>query len=141
MLATLAALMVGTVTLAGVALAEGGGAPTVVRHFPLSGGLLLDDQNVKATFSEPMKARSINTNTFYLESGSLDIGRVPATVRYNAETRTAILDPSVQLRPDDYLMAVVEGAGDGDMKAVKDKGGTPMARDYYWQFPYWTAYP
>jgi hypothetical protein len=29
---------------------------------------------------------------------------------------------------------VVEGTGDGDMKAVKDRGGTPMASDYIFYF-------
>ena len=59
---------------------------------------------------------------------------VPATVRYNPETRTAILDPSEPLLPNTEYTAVVEGTGDGDMKAVKDKGGTPLASDYIFSF-------
>jgi hypothetical protein len=60
--------------------------------------------------------------------------RVPATVRYNDDTKTAILDPSAPLEPDTEYTAVVEGTGDGDMKAVKDRGGTPLASDYVWSF-------
>jgi Bacterial Ig-like domain len=59
---------------------------------------------------------------------------VPATVRYNPETRTAILDPSEPLLPNAEYTAVIEGTGDGDMKAVKDRDGTPMARDYTFSF-------
>jgi hypothetical protein len=51
-------------------------------------------------------------------------------VRYNAETRTAILNPTSPLLPNTEYTAVVEGTGDGDMKAVKDRDGTPMARDH-----------
>lgn len=39
--------------------------------------------------------------------------RVPATVRYNDDTKTAILDPSAPQEPDTENTAVVEGTGDG----------------------------
>jgi hypothetical protein len=55
-------------------------------------------------------------------------------VRYNAETRTAILDPSEPLLPDTEYTAVVEGTGDADMKAVKDRDGTAMASDFIFYF-------
>ena len=29
---------------------------------------------------------------------------------------------------------MIEGFGDGDHLAVKDRGGTPMASDYIWHF-------
>jgi Big-like domain-containing protein len=124
------------------------GAPTVVSTVPPNGATGVDpDANIKAKFSEAMKARSINTNTFNLYQGHLTYEQlngcpapgcvadpVAATVRYNADNRTAILDPSNPLLSGTEYTAVVEGTGDGDMKAVKDRGGTPMARDYIFYF-------
>jgi Bacterial Ig-like domain len=55
-------------------------------------------------------------------------------VRYNPETRTAVLDPSEPLLPNTEYTAVVEGIRDGDMKAVKDRDGTPLASDYIFYF-------
>jgi hypothetical protein len=55
-------------------------------------------------------------------------------VRYNDDTKTAILDPSAPQEPDTENTVVVEGTGDGDMKAVKDRGGTQLASDYVWSF-------
>jgi hypothetical protein len=135
-LATLAALVVGTVALAGVAWAAPG-APTVVSTVPADGATgVSTTANIKAKFSEAMKARSINTNTFYLVVGGCtsECLRVPATVRYNDDTKTAILDPTSPLLPNTEYTAVVEGTGDGDMVAVKDRGGTPMASDYTFSF-------
>jgi hypothetical protein len=59
---------------------------------------------------------------------------VAATVRYNADTRTATLDPVSTLPFCTEHTAVVEGTGDGDMKAVKDRGGSPMASDKLFYF-------
>ena len=120
------------------------GPPTVVSTVPPNGATFVDpNANIKAKFSEAMKARSINTSTFYLYQGHL-IGGCPAggcvsdpvaaTVRYNADTRTAILDPVSTLLFCTGYTAVVEGTGDGDMVAVKDRGGTPMASDYIFYF-------
>jgi hypothetical protein len=38
------------------------------------------------------------------------------------------------MNPNADYFVFVEGGGDGDMKAVKDKGGTPMASDYTFSF-------
>src|SRR5215218_3915468 len=107
--------------------------------------------NIKAKFSEAMKERSINTSTFYLLPGHFTYEQlnctasattvcvvlpapVAATVRYNDDTKTAVLDPTASLAPNTEHTAVVEGRGDGDMKAVKDRGGTAMAADYIFYF-------
>jgi hypothetical protein len=96
------------------------------------------DANIKVKFSEVMKARSINTNTFYLTAPlscpACAETIVPATVRYNADTKTAVLNPTDPLQPNTTYTATVEGTGDGDMKAVKDRGGIPMATDYTFSF-------
>jgi hypothetical protein len=83
-----------------------------------------------------MRAKSINTNTFYLVVGGCtsECLRVAATVRYNDDTKTAILDPTSPLLANTEYTAVVEGTGDGDMMAVKDRGRTPMASDYTFSF-------
>jgi hypothetical protein len=143
--AGMAALML---ALAGTAWATGGGgggAPTVVRTVPADGATNVPlDANIKVKFSEAMKAKSINTNTFYipepptcstcLQTTTTSFPPIPATVRYNAGSKTAVLDPTEPLRPNTTYGVVVEGTGDGDMKAVKDKGGTPMATDYVFFF-------
>src|SRR5215207_7808743 len=135
-------------------------APTVVSTVPPNGATGVDPTaNIKAKFSEAMKERSINTTTFYLLQGHFTAANPPsscttppvppsttpvvgpcpapvaATVRYNDDTKTAILDPTESLTPctEEYT-AVVEGTGDGDMKAVKDRGGTPLATDYIFSF-------
>ena len=59
---------------------------------------------------------------------------VDATVLYNDDTKTAVLNPTAPLASNTEYTAVVEGTGDGDMKAVKDRGGTPMASDYIFYF-------
>ena len=121
------------------------GAPTVVSTVPPNGATSVDpNANIKAKFSEAMKARSINETTFKLYQGHLTYDQlnncvvcresIPATVRYNADTKTAILDPTSPLLPSTEYTAVVEGTGDGDMKAVKDRGGTPLATDYIFYF-------
>ena len=132
------------------------GPPTVVSTVPPNGATGVDpNANIKAKFSEAMMERSINTTTFYLlpghftaeqlNSGCPDPGpggfvvaacpaATTATVRYNADTKTAVLNPTAPLASNSEYTAVVEGTGDGDMKAVKDRGGTPMASDYIFYF-------
>ena len=57
-----------------------------------------------------------------------------ATVSYNADTKTATLNPSSTLVAGNTYTAVVEGTADGDYVAVKDADGTPMATDYIFHF-------
>src|SRR5215207_2818400 len=59
---------------------------------------------------------------------------IPATVSYNADTKTATLNPSSTLVAGNTYTAVVEGSSDGDFVAVKDADGTPMATDYIFHF-------
>jgi hypothetical protein len=69
---------------------------------------------------------------------------VPATVSYNADTRTATLNPgstpssTTVLLPGTKYTVVVEGTADGDSVSVKDTGGTPLLTpltgDYIFHF-------
>ena len=126
------------------------GPPTVESTVPPDS----NTANIKVKFSEAMKEGSINTTTFYLLAGHFSAANpplsctttgtppvtaacpaaIPATVSYNDDTNTAKLDPTPTLLNSTEYTAVVEGTADGDMKAVKDRGGTPMASDYIFYF-------
>lgn len=76
---------------------------------------------------------------------------VPATVSYNADTRTATLNPGSTPSSTTVLQSltkytvVVEGTGDGDYVAVKDADGTPLLTpltgDYIFHFTTATGAP
>ena len=134
------------------------GPPTVTSTVPTDGAINVDPTaKIKAKFSEPMKEGSINTTTFYLLKGNFTSANPPncttppvspsttpvpvtcpaaitATVNYNEDTNTAKLIPSAALDFSTAYTAVVEGTGDGDMRAVKDRGGTAMATDKIFHF-------
>src|SRR5215218_2280631 len=119
---------------------SGSGEYGSAHHTPQSG--VDPTANIKAKFSEAMKERSINTTTFYLLQGHFTAANPPssctkppvppstmpvvgpcpapvaATVRYNDDTKTAVLNPTATLASNTEYTAVVEGTGDGDMKAV-----------------------
>jgi hypothetical protein len=96
--------------------------------------------NVTIQFSEAMRAGSINNNTVCITvgcgvaCGPTPAPKVPATVSYNDDTKTAVLNPTEPLEFSTTYTATVEGTGDGDMRAVKDRGGTPLATDYTFSF-------
>ena len=67
----LATIALALIVAGGVALAAEG-APRVVSTVPPNGATGVDpNANIKAKFSEAMKARSINTSTYYLYQGHL----------------------------------------------------------------------
>jgi hypothetical protein len=128
---------------------------------PLTG--VATTANITATFSEAMSTKSLgicnhctstsSSNTFYLLQGNFTGSTtknpprfcstppgtacptpIPATVSYNADTKTATLNPTPTLVAGTTYTAVVEGTADGDFVAVKDTGGTPMATDYIFHF-------
>jgi chitodextrinase len=138
-------------------------APTVSSTLNGATGVLTN-ANITATFSdsEGMRAKSINTDTFYLLKGNFTANpqpsnnyaknppkrcytagvlvpcgaAIPATVSYTAGTNggTATLNPTNLLLANTTYTAVVEGTGDGDYVAVKDAGGTAMYTDYIFHF-------
>jgi hypothetical protein len=80
--------------------------PKVTSTVPGNGGEVGPAVNVKATFSEKMLRSSINGQTFKLfKKGSTT--KIAATVSYNADTETAKLDPTNNLRRGVAYKAVV----------------------------------
>jgi Bacterial Ig-like domain len=139
LMATLAALVVGMMALAGTAWAVPDGIPpTVVGTVPQDDatGVALDAK-IRVKFSEPMRDRSINpTNIYITVVDGTETRVVPATVDYVDEIIPvrAVLKPTEPLAPNTEYTVTVEGRGDGDMKAVRDASGTPLATDFTFSF-------
>ena len=73
-------------------------APRVSSTFPAAGATEIGPGvNVKATFSEAMRATSINTNTVKLFRAGTTTPIV-AVVSYDTQTKTATLNPNANLR-------------------------------------------
>ncbi|MDQ1380585.1 MAG: large repetitive protein, partial [Actinomycetota bacterium] len=81
--------------------------------------------SVTATFNEPMNPSTISSSTFQL----LDAGSapVPASVHYDASSRTATLTPNASLSPSVTYTAVVKSS-------VADASGNQMGADAQWSF-------
>ncbi len=88
-------------------------APTVTRVSPANNATGVGlAANVKATFSEAMRAGSINTNTFKLYKAGTTTA-IGATVSYDAANKRAILNPNNNLRlGTKYKAVVTTGARD-----------------------------
>jgi hypothetical protein len=63
--------------------------------------------NVKATFSEAMRATSINTNTFQLFKAGTTTPIAAVVISYDVGTKTATLNPDVNLRLGTKYKAVI----------------------------------
>ena len=91
--------------------AAGGGditPPTVSAVTPVNGaGGVAITSGVTATFTETMTASTVASNTFELRDASGAL--VPATVTYNAATRTATLQPTAALGNSTIYTATVKG--------------------------------
>lgn len=106
-------------------------APIIEARYPASGAQhVLLDARVTATFNEAMDASTINANTFELRNSGNNV--VPATVTYDANTRTATLAPSTPLTPfTTYTVTVKGGAAD---PRVKDLAGNALVANDTWSF-------
>jgi len=81
--------------------------------------------NVTATFSTAVQG--VSSSTFVLRNAAGTV--IPATVSYNATTRTAILDPASDLAADGTFTATLAGGA----AAIRDSAGTPLATSS-WSF-------
>jgi hypothetical protein len=75
--------------------------------------------NVTATFSAAVQG--VTSGTFVLKNAAGTT--IPATVTYNASTRTATLDPAASLATDTRYTATLAGG----TSAIRDSAGTPLA--------------
>jgi methionine-rich copper-binding protein CopC len=103
--------------------------PTVSTTVPANGATGVSaGVNAAATFSEPLNPSTVSGTTFELRGpgGTL----VPATVTYDAATRTATLDPTAALAETTTYTATVKGGASG----VKDQAGNALAADRVWSF-------
>ena len=80
------------------------------------------------TFNEPMQASTITTTTFQLKDAGEAV--VPATVTYNAATRTATLTPQARWRTARRYTVTVKGGAGG----VTDTSGNTLAANVSWSF-------
>jgi hypothetical protein len=90
---------------------------------------------VSATFTEELDATTVSGATFELRDASGAI--VPASIRYDAATETATLDPSGRLALSSTYTARIEGGADG----VKDPAGNPLEADATFSFTTATPQP
>ncbi|WP_438555291.1 DUF4082 domain-containing protein, partial [Chroococcidiopsis sp.] len=86
--------------------------------------------SLTATFSEAIDPATINANTFVLQDSTNAI--VPATVTYNAATRTATLQPSSSLVTGRTYTATVIGGT--SQPRVQDLAGNPLVANFRWSF-------
>ncbi|WP_426988033.1 S8 family serine peptidase [Pseudarthrobacter sp. Y6] len=95
-------------------------APTVTAKSPASQSTAVPvANNVTATFSNAVQG--VGTGTFVLRNAAGTA--IPATVSYNATTKTATLDPSSNLAVDGTFTATLVGGA----SAIRDTEGTPLA--------------
>ncbi|MDQ5863238.1 MAG: S8 family serine peptidase, partial [Actinomycetota bacterium] len=95
-------------------------APTVTAKSPAAQSTAVPAaSNVTATFSKAVQG--VGTGTFVLRNAAGT--SIPATVSYNATTKTATLDPSSNLAADVTFTATLVGGA----TAIRDTAGTPLA--------------
>ena len=105
--------------------------PTIASVTPASGAAGVSvGATVTARFSEPMDPATITTSTIGLATASGTA--VPATVTYDAPTRTATLTPAAALAFGTQYRVTIEG-GPTDPR-VKDVAGNALAADTTWTF-------
>jgi len=105
--------------------------PTVSGHSPAAGATgVAVNTSVTATFSEPIDPATVGSSTFELRDGANAL--VPATVTYDAASRTATLTPSAALAASTTYTARVRG-GATDPR-IKDLAGNALAADVSWSF-------
>jgi hypothetical protein len=108
-------------------------APTVVSSTPPASTGISPSTNVTATFSDEMDANTLTdpntliSTTFTLQSAG---GSVAAKVTYDADTKTATLDPDFDLGVGTSYTATIKSGSNG----VKDTQGESLAQDFSWTF-------
>jgi fibronectin type 3 domain-containing protein len=105
--------------------------PAITRTVPASGAAAVSPAaNLSVTFTEPIDSQTVGTSTIELRGPNNQL--VAATVKYDAATRTARLDPATTLTPSTTYTATVKGGATGP--SVKDVAGNPLASTTTWPF-------
>ena len=112
-------------------------APKVLSTFPKANAKgVAPAASLRATFSEKMRASSINGKTFKLfkkKKGSTK--KLSARVTYNAATKKATLNPTTSLRRDlTYRAVVTTGAKDVAGNRLDQKRTTKGLKQKVWAF-------
>jgi hypothetical protein len=103
--------------------------PTVTASTPANGATGVNaGVSPTVTFSEPMKASTITSSRIQLKNAASTV--IPATVSYNATTKTVTLTPQAVLQFGATYTVTVKGGTGG----VTDTFGNPLAADYSWSF-------
>jgi hypothetical protein len=91
--------------------------------------------SLRATFSEKMRASSINTKTFKLFKKKGSTKKLSARVSYNAATKKATLNPTTSLRKGLTYKAVLSpGAKDVAGKSLDQKRTAKGLQQKVWSF-------
>ena len=102
--------------------------PTIVARTPAPGAsAVATGSTVRVTFDEALDETTVNGGTVLLSG---PVAPVAATVTYEAETRTAVLTPSVALPVQTIHTVTVKGGAAG----VTDVVGNAFAADSVWTF-------
>lgn len=111
------------------------GPPEVTGTVPIANSIgVAPTTNVTATFSEDMMASSINVQTFKLfKKGSTT--KIGATVKFDATTDTATLDPTNSLVSRvTYKAVVTTGAKDAAGNSLDQNSTTTGSQQMAWFF-------
>jgi dipeptidyl aminopeptidase/acylaminoacyl peptidase len=110
-------------------------APTVTSTVPKANATqAAPTANVRATFSEEMDSNTIDGTTFQLFKKGTTI-QIPATVSYNADTDTAKLDPTNNLRRGvAYKAVVTTEAKDAEGNRLDQDSSTSGLQQMRWFF-------
>ncbi len=98
--------------------------PSVTWVMPIPGATeVYMDSVIKVGFSNPMSSSTINTSTFMISTGGIN---VTGTVSYNAGSQTAFFSPNLPLSAfGSYTATLTTG--------IKDTAGNPIT-SYAWTF-------
>jgi hypothetical protein len=111
-------------------------APRVLSTSPKANAKAVATKaSLRATFSEKMRASSINGKTFKLFKKKGSTKKLSARVTYNAATKKATLNPTTSLRKGLTYKAVVSpGAKDVAGKSLDQKRTTKGLQQKVWSF-------
>lgn len=95
--------------------------PEVVSIAPTEGATDVPvDAAIRVTFSEPVLAETLRSDTFLIEG-------IPGEIRYDPGSLTATLTPAAALQPETTYQAIVR-------RGISDLSGNNLAADVRWSF-------